>query len=321
MRTKGGASAAAAVQQWQGEQNARNELFAGKDEINIDTTQIPLSEQTVEQLVDTAVRTHKDTTAVAQRALKAIQESKQIQVETMRQLEAQNRTMDNIGTKMDDMNEELTYAEKLLSYMRRCCCLWVCDSCTGADPEEQRKQEWRKRVARGETQVDAVPEYERGGGAAAGGAGNGGANRRGVAAGGQGMWGGAVSGGGDGVGGVGGRRGDPDIRLPAEHRVAEMRLHEETRKQNDMIDQIHVGLEQLLEGAKVMHDELATQNRELDVLDSKAAATRDRLNDVNKDSQLRNLGRGKPKAKKEETSMLPTQSEAAIAAAKRLAGL
>ncbi|GIL86287.1 hypothetical protein Vretimale_13720 [Volvox reticuliferus] len=100
-----------------------------------------------------------------------------------------------------------------------------------------------------------------------------------------------------------------------------MRLHEETRKQNDMIDQIHAGLEQLLEGAKVMHDELATQNRELDVLDSKAAATRDRLNDVNKNSQLCNLGRGKPKVKKEETFALPTQSEAAIAAAKRLAGL
>ncbi|GIL53823.1 hypothetical protein Vafri_9459 [Volvox africanus] len=320
MRTKCGASASAAVQQWQGEQNARNELFAGKDEINIDTTRIPLQEQTVEQLVDTAVRTHKDTTAVTQRALKAVQESKQIQVEAMRQLEAQNRTMGNIGTKMDAMNEELTYAEKLLSYMRRCCCLWVCDSCTGADPEEQRKQEWRKRVARGETQVDAGPVHDRGG-TAAGGAVNGGTNRRGATAGGQGMWGSAVSGGGDGGGGGGGRRGDPDIRLPAEHRAAEMRLHEETRKQNDMIDQIHVGLEQLLEGAKVMHDELATQNRELDVLDSKAAATRDRLNDVNKNSQLRNLGRGKPKAKKEEASVLPTQSEAAIAAAKRLAGL
>lgn len=30
-----------------------------------------------------------------------------------------------------------------------------------------------------------------------------------------------------------------------------MKLHEETRRQNDMIDQIHQGLEQLLEGAKV----------------------------------------------------------------------
>ncbi|GIL86286.1 hypothetical protein Vretimale_13720 [Volvox reticuliferus] len=319
MWTKGGAAAAAIVQQRGEEQNARNELFTGKDEINIDTTQIPLHEQTVEQLVDTAVRTHKDTTAVTQRALKAIQESKQIQVETMRQLESQNRTMGNIGTKMDDMNEELTYAEKLLSYMRRCCCLWVCDSCTGADPEERRKRDWEKRVDRGETQLEAGAEYDRKG-ASAGGAVNGGTTRRGAAARGS-----AVSGGGDGGGSGGGtgagRRGDPDIRLPAEHRATEMRLHEETRKQNDMIDQIHAGLEQLLEGAKVMHDELATQNRELDVLDSKAAATRDRLNDVNKNSQLCNLGRGKPKVKKEETFALPTQSEAAIAAAKRLAGL
>jgi hypothetical protein len=29
------------------------------------------------------------------------------------------------------MNQELTYSEKLLRYMRRCCCCWMCDSCTG----------------------------------------------------------------------------------------------------------------------------------------------------------------------------------------------
>ncbi|GLC36830.1 hypothetical protein PLESTB_000778200 [Pleodorina starrii] len=309
MWKKGGA-AAAAVPQRQEEQNARNDLFTGK-EINIDPTQIPLEDQTVDQLVDTAVRTHKDTTAVAQRALRVVQESKQIQVETMRQLEEQNQTMHKIGDKMDDMNEELTYAEKLLSYMRRCCCLWVCDSCTGADPEEQRKREWRRRVEKGETQLETGAGWSKGSGAAAAATANGCNGRKGAANG---------SGGGtDGPGGA--RRGDPDVRLPEQHRGAEMRLHEETRKQNDMIDQIHAGLDQLLEGAKVMTDELAVQNRELDVLDGKAASTRDRLNDVNKNSQLRNFARGKPKAKKEDMLPLPTQSDAAIAAAKRLAGL
>ena len=51
-------------------------------------------------------------------------------------------------TRHPQMNEELTYAEKLLSYMRRCCCCWLCDSCTGADPEEQRKRAWQRRVAK-----------------------------------------------------------------------------------------------------------------------------------------------------------------------------
>ncbi len=44
------------------------------------------------------------------------------------------------------VNQELTYAEKLLRYMRMCCCCFMCDSCTGADPEDRRKKEWAKRV-------------------------------------------------------------------------------------------------------------------------------------------------------------------------------
>ncbi|EFJ48399.1 hypothetical protein VOLCADRAFT_104786 [Volvox carteri f. nagariensis] len=318
MWKKGSPSATTIVQQRQEEQSARNELFAGKDEIHIDTTQIPLADQTVGQLVDTAVRTHKDTTAATQRALRAIEESKQIQSETLKQLEDQDKTMSNIRNRMDHINEELTYAEKLLSYMRRCCCLWVCDSCTGADPEEQRKKEWKSRVDRGETRpgASAATGYSKGGGGSAGVAKTAAAGGRAGTSGGD--RGGEANGGGDG----GRRGGDPDIRLPSEYRATEMRLHEETRRQNDMIDQIHAGLNQLLEGAKVMHDELASQNRELDVLDSKAAATRDRINDVNKNSQLRDFGRGKPKAKKEDMlPTLPTQSEAAVAAAKRLAGL
>ncbi|KXZ44782.1 SNAP34 protein [Gonium pectorale] len=301
------------------EQQARNELFAGKDDnndgaINIDPTQIPLEDQTVDQLVNTAVRTHKDTTAVAQRALKVVQESREVQASTMKKLESQNKTMYNINSKMDEVNAELTYAEKLLSYMRRCCCCWVCDSCTGADPEEQRKREWKRRVDRGETQLGAGP----GAGIRDGnGGGNGGA------------LGGAMRHNGSGAAGSGPGRPngggfkEPDIRLPDEHRAAEMGLHEETRKQNEVIDQIHQGLEALLDGAKAMNGELATQNAELEGLDAKASATRDRVGDVNKNSQLRNLGRGKPKPSKEGDMLdvLPTKTGMAAAAAKRLAGI
>lgn len=53
----------------QNEKDARKELFAGKEEIYIDP-EARFEDQTVEQLVNTAARTHKDTTAVAERALK-----------------------------------------------------------------------------------------------------------------------------------------------------------------------------------------------------------------------------------------------------------
>ncbi|GFR52989.1 hypothetical protein Agub_g15679 [Astrephomene gubernaculifera] len=312
-------TAATVLAERQEEQQARNELFAGREEVNINPSEAPLEDQTVDQLVDTAVRTHKDTTAVAQRALKVVHESKQIQAETMRQLEAQNKTMYDIGHKMDDMNAELSYAEKLLSYMRRCCCCWLCDSCTGADPEDQRKRDWRRRVDRGETQVPAS-----GGGQQQNHKARGGSGKAGTA-GGAGLGSGASgsSGSGGGGGGGSGRWRDPDIRLPEEHRAVEMGLHQETRKQNDMIDQIHAGLEQLLEGAKGMTDELSLQNRELESLDGKVAATHSRINDVNKNSQLRNMARGKPKGRKADSLVpaLPSKSSAAAAAAKRLAGI
>ncbi|KAG2436492.1 hypothetical protein HXX76_006792 [Chlamydomonas incerta] len=309
MWSKKSASAAQVVRGRKEEEAARNELFAGQQaEIVIDPTQLPVEEQTTDQLVRTAQQTHKETTQAAQRALKVIEESKQIQADTMKNLEEQNKKMYDIHNRMDDMNEELTYAEKLLSYMRRCCCCWLCDSCTGADPEEARKRKWERRVAKGKTAVPAgrgaPPQPGRAG---AGDKANGG------------------GGGGNGVGGKqqGGTYRNPDIRLPDEHRGAEMGMHEETRKQNEVIDQIHAGLEHLLEGARGMHDELAEQNKELDALDSKATATRDRINDVNKNSQLRNMARGKPKTSKDDALVpgLPSKNDVALAAAKRLAGV
>lgn len=49
------------------------------------------------------------------------------------------------------INEDLTYAERVLRYMRRCCCCWLCDSCTGADPDKQIKKQWDKDVEKGRT--------------------------------------------------------------------------------------------------------------------------------------------------------------------------
>ncbi len=46
------------------------------------------------------------------------------------------------------MNEHLTYSEEILRYMRRCCCCWMCDSCTGADPERHREAEWRYKTSK-----------------------------------------------------------------------------------------------------------------------------------------------------------------------------
>lgn len=46
------------------------------------------------------------------------------------------------------INDNLSYSEKLLMYMRRCCLCWICDSCTGADPEEGREKDWQQKSRR-----------------------------------------------------------------------------------------------------------------------------------------------------------------------------
>ena len=49
---------------------------------------------------------------------------------------------------ISQINENLTYSEKILMYMRRCCLCWICDSCTGADPEESREKDWQRKSNR-----------------------------------------------------------------------------------------------------------------------------------------------------------------------------
>lgn len=44
------------------------------------------------------------------------------------------------------LNEDLTYGEKLLRYMNRCCCCFFFDKCSRADPETNIRNEWKKEV-------------------------------------------------------------------------------------------------------------------------------------------------------------------------------
>ena len=46
------------------------------------------------------------------------------------------------------INEDLSYSEKILRYMRRCCCFMFCDTCTGADPETARERDWQGKSER-----------------------------------------------------------------------------------------------------------------------------------------------------------------------------
>ncbi|KAF5830458.1 hypothetical protein DUNSADRAFT_14555, partial [Dunaliella salina] len=80
---------------------------------------------------------------------------------------------------------------------------------------------------------------------------------------------------------------DPYIQLDDAHRAEELRLHDETRKQNEMLEQIHDGLGELMHGARRMGEEADNQGQGLDTLHARAETTVGRIQDVNNKSQLR----------------------------------
>ncbi|GAX78888.1 hypothetical protein CEUSTIGMA_g6327.t1 [Chlamydomonas eustigma] len=269
---------------------------ANRHELQLDQSpskELPDEEKTVEQLVREAQKTHKDTTATAQRALRTVEDSKQVKNNMLSELEAQSRKMEKIDDRMHRLNEDLSYSEKILSYMRRCCCLWICDSCTGADPEARMERDWREKTRRGEFNVERYKAIH-----------GGNADKT------PGIF--------DKKNGAGKNHDGPQFReldttLPEGHEKAGMRLAEETRKQDDIINKIHNGLDDLLDGAKtctmsdvsdfplillvsvswrkMIQDEIGRQDKLVEHLDSKAAKTNDRIENMNGKSQLRKYAR------------------------------
>ena len=61
----------------------------------------------------------------------------------------------------------------------------------------------------------------------------------------------------------------------------------ETRKQNELIDQIADGMDHLMAGAKHMSEELSGQIKVVDSINSRADATSTRVKEMNTKSQLR----------------------------------
>eukprot|EP00195_Chlamydomonas_chlamydogama_P003514 CAMPEP_0202920734 /NCGR_PEP_ID=MMETSP1392-20130828/77013_1 /ASSEMBLY_ACC=CAM_ASM_000868 /TAXON_ID=225041 /ORGANISM="Chlamydomonas chlamydogama, Strain SAG 11-48b" /LENGTH=262 /DNA_ID=CAMNT_0049614245 /DNA_START=63 /DNA_END=851 /DNA_ORIENTATION=+ len=248
--------------------NNRNALFAGAAQADDER---PDAEKNTDELVQQAVREHKETTDTAQRALKVMENTRQVKDALMQDLDQQGKTINKIDDHIAKVDAELTYAEKLLLYMRMCCCCWMFDSCTGADPEDARKKQWEKSVSTGKTVAKTEDIYRRAEEAKAQASAE--TSRRTTR--------------NASAGGAGPQHRDPDIRLPAGHEKTAMNLQNETSKQNDIIDKVHQGLDDLLAGAKAIGDELGKQNKALDGVQDKASNAAQRIEDMNTKSQLR----------------------------------
>ncbi|KAG1658731.1 hypothetical protein FOA52_002746 [Chlamydomonas sp. UWO 241] len=214
---------------------------------------------TESELVRQAQAIHRDTTATTEQALKLVEESRQIKDSTLRELNKQNRKLEVLNLDMKELNQTLTYSEKLLRYMRRCCCCWMLDSCTGADPEARAEAKWQQHTQKSaryvEDDVYTSPGTVK-------------ATRK------------------TGPNSPPPHR-NPDTDLGKAHEAASERLNAETQKQNKMMDQIEKGLDELLEGAKEIGGEVDEQDRRINKLQSKAEQTELRVQQMNSQSQLR----------------------------------
>lgn len=65
---------------------------------------------------------------------------------------------------------------------------------------------------------------------------------------------------------------DPKISLPDEYKAQEQDLQQESQQQNEILDQISVGLDVLLEGSRAMGSEVAGQGQQLQQLHTKTDA-------------------------------------------------
>lgn len=79
--------------------------------------------------MDYAVAKHKETTDTARQALKLTEDLKGIQNDTNEMLYDQGKQLYRVGDNFHEMQSDVQHADKLLDFMRSCCCLAFCCGC------------------------------------------------------------------------------------------------------------------------------------------------------------------------------------------------
>lgn len=229
--------------------------------------QQPLSydEMNNKQLMQHAVATHKETTASAQRGLQAVEQMKEIQSSTQAALREQGEQMRRIETDMDKMGEDLSYSERILRFMRMCCCFSFFCACCTEPSRAEKDRKWRgpsgsqppssysapqqqgppKKLTSAQRKQQAAAQ------AAAGAAAYPGVHT-------------------DGLAGLG---------LDEEAGV----IQSETKQQDKYLDEISKGLDQLKMGAQRMNEEIRGQEQQADRIGQDAVVLHDKLRSVNRE--------------------------------------
>lgn len=219
------------------------------------------------QILDHAVDQHKETTATARRALQVVEQTKELQASTVTALQDQGQQMRRVAQGMDRIGTDLTYSQRILRYMKMCCCVgFFCSSCT--EPERTvDDRNWRSGappMPRPPPPPHAgahTPHAPRGAPVKRPGQQHAGAGQQGPEY-------PPVSTGGLEQAGYG--------------EQAQV-IKEETLQQDQYLDQIAMGLDQLKHGARAMQEEISRQDQHVNRLHTDAHVLQSKLNTVNRD--------------------------------------
>jgi hypothetical protein len=230
-----------------------------------------------------------------------VEQTKEIQATTLAALRDQGRQMQNVSAGMDRLGSDLSYSERMLKFMRRCCCVGLfCACCFEPTGKVEEDSEWRAnggggggggggehgggalpttyKIAPPPPAIIALQQREareraeqakaakRRGGKGAGAA-------AAAAAGGAAAAGPAAS----------AYRGPSGSGLAAaglEEQAGQ--VSDETARQNDYLDQISAGLDHLKQGAVAMNAELRRQEAHAQEMGDDAQQLHARLQSVNR---------------------------------------
>lgn len=219
---------------------------------------------------------HPNTPTPPQKNQQIVEQTKEIQATTLAALRDQGKQMQGISAGMDKLGSDLSYSERMLKFMRRCCCVGLfCACCFEPEGKNEGDRGWRGeegtttyKVAPPPPAIVALQQREakeraeqqrlakkRGGGAGAAAASSPPQAYRGPS--------------GSGLAAAG----------MDEHAAS---VAAETAQQNDYLDQIAAGLEGLKQGAVAMNGELRRQEAHADEMADDARELHARLQGVNR---------------------------------------
>lgn len=100
--------------------------------------------------LDEAKKAHQETTASAQRALMAANQTRQLAEDTLVELHTQGEKLQKVDRDLEDIDKDVKEAKSLIKYMKRCFLCFLCSCCCDCDGDAERDSHRRQRVkARG----------------------------------------------------------------------------------------------------------------------------------------------------------------------------